>query len=454
MDQVSKPTRRWRFSLRTLFVITTLVAVVVAWGILRPLAYQRQKSQAAAAIHSLGGTIERCGGSLDGTPGGNWLARLLRVSEATDALWGVHLEKTTITADELRKLEHCTWIRRLDLSDTAVGDEAIPSILTLVKLRELRLAGTQATDKGIAQLAELPRLWRLDSGRTAVTYDGLAQLEAALPGTNFQEQRALVELPGGKSIQISSEVDLQRQGTFDPREEFGLTSNKANTLTNQIYTYGGSDGTPFSITPGEIEHLRRMRSTDSLDCLQTRFGAEGLAWLRGFDQLRWASFSDCDIQDSDLRILASLPALETLSLRGNTSTNAITDEGIANLKSAANHVKQLEISLANVTPRALGEISQLTGLEKLRVRFWHFDKHGGQTKATPERFAEVREQIARLASLPKLTHLTLGGRVMADKSIEPVLDIKSLEELTVPKGSASDAMLERLRAAIPSVVEQ
>ncbi len=452
MDQASKPTRGWRFSLRTLFVIVTLVAIVLAWGVLRPLAYQRHKAQAAATIHALGGDVVRCGGSLDGTPGGNWLARLFRAADATDALWEVRLENCKVTADELRKLEQCTWIRRLDLSGTAIGDEAIPSILTLTKLRELRLAGTQVTDEGIAQLAELPRLWRLDTGRTAVTYDGLAHLEAALPGTNFQEQRAIGEFPHSRSVLISVEVDLERQQSFDPRDEFGLTTTHTPTRAYQIVSQGGTNGPTLWTTLGEVEHVRHMRNIKDLICVRTHFETEGLAWLRGFDQLRWASFTDCDLHDSDLEILARLPALESLFVSGDASSNVITNQGIANLNGAAGHLKQLIINLAHVSPQALGDISQLSGLEGLGVSMWHFDERGGNAKATPEQFAAVREQIAKLKALPKLKQLTLRGRVISDESIAPVLEFKTLEELTVPKDNISDAMLERLRAKIPNVI--
>ena len=444
--------RRFRFRLRGLFVFTTIAGVVLAWGVLRPMAYQRHKSQIAAHIQSLGGTIEPCGRSMLGAPHGNWLSDLLNISEPNEELWYVHLENSKVTASDLEKLRDCEWIRRLDLSNTALGDDAVGSIVTLRKLRDLHLAGTKFTDQGIAQLAALPRLRLLDTRQTAVTYDGLAKLDQALPDANFQEQRALAELPSSETLQIATTSDFDAHDDFDERDEFGLGASiwQSISKTLQILTRQGENSNDRrAVTATEIEHLRHMRGTRSLFCANTVLGADGLAWIDGFDELRDASIHTCDITARDLKLLAKRPALEFLSF----SSNGLTNEDVAMLKSVT-RLKTLSVSEEHITPHVLATLSQLTSLENLQLHFWHFDQEGQKGRATPERFADVRASVAQLESLPKLKKLTLTGRVISDETIEPVLDIESLEELTIPKEAISPAMRERLRAAIPTVVEQ
>jgi Leucine-rich repeat (LRR) protein len=441
--------RRLRFSLRALFAFTTIAGVVLAWGVLRPMSYQRQKSQAAALIHSLGGTIEPCGRSLLGTPGGNWLSGLLNISELTEELWYVRLQGSKVTAKDLERLRGCEWIRRLDLSDTSLGDDAIPSIATLKKLRELRLAGTRVTDQGIAPLAALSRLRLLDTRQTAVTYDGLAKLEQALPDANFQEQRALAELPSSQTLQIQSMPDFESHDDFDQRDEFGLAGGlwQTSSVTQQILTQMGKGAR--TLTAAEIEHLRRMRGTRSLFCANTVLGAEGLTWIDGFDELRDASVHTCDITARDLQVLAKRPKLEFLMISGN----GLTNEDLAPLTSAT-RLKTLSLNEEHVTPHVLATLSQIKTLEDLQLHFWHFDEEGKKGRATPERLAEVRTNIAQLKSLPQLKKLKLSGRVLTEETVEPILDIESLQELTIPKNVVSPAMRERLRAAIPTVIEQ
>ena len=70
---------------------------------------------------------------------------------------------------------------RLDMSDTAITDEALVHLGKISTLVKLRLAGTNVTDDGLMHLTNLKSLATLDISETKCTPEGISKLESALP---------------------------------------------------------------------------------------------------------------------------------------------------------------------------------------------------------------------------------------------------------------------------------
>ena len=133
----SKPRRRWfQFSLRTLFVLVTVLCVWLAVTVNRA----RKQREAVAAIEAVGGlvTYEYQYDSSDTfsatakPPGPEWLREL--VGE-----------------------EYFVSVTFVGLQNTQVTDACLEHLKGLTNLETLNLIGTQVTDAGVKNLQqELP----------------------------------------------------------------------------------------------------------------------------------------------------------------------------------------------------------------------------------------------------------------------------------------------------------
>jgi hypothetical protein len=172
MEIESSPTAkkhklRWfQYSLRSLFILTTLVASACSW---LATTFQNQRKQKAAAE-----AIEKAGGLVMSEP--TWLGTLLR-DDSLVRVTRVSFPKSATDA-ELVHLRGLNQLRRLDLGFTKVTDAGLPHLQGLSRLRELRLNDTKVTDAGLAILQGLSELQELQLDNTKVTDAGLANLQA------------------------------------------------------------------------------------------------------------------------------------------------------------------------------------------------------------------------------------------------------------------------------------
>ena len=109
-------------------------------------------------------------------------------------------------------------LERLDLFNTAVGDQGLAWLHDVPALRRLSLAGTKLDDTGLRAVAALPTLTELDLGWTAVTDQGLEHLRAhpalvalSLRGTRVSDRG----LDAIATIPHLTHLDLQETGIGD-----------------------------------------------------------------------------------------------------------------------------------------------------------------------------------------------------------------------------------------------
>jgi hypothetical protein len=190
-----KPRLRWyQYSLRSLFVLTTLVAIGCSW-LTVTIQNQRRQKAAGVALQKAGGTV---------LYKQTWLGRLLRdtsLLRAKDATFSgqptsdvdlVHLQelsqlqrlclgKTRITNVGLVYLETLSQLQELDLEDTKVTDVGLAHLQGLSQLKVLLLNNTDITDAGLLHLRGLQQLQKLSLRGTKVTDQGVKRLKHALP---------------------------------------------------------------------------------------------------------------------------------------------------------------------------------------------------------------------------------------------------------------------------------
>jgi hypothetical protein len=183
--------RRWQYSLRALFAMVFVVALLCSWLGVRMQAARRQR-EALAALADYG-TIVKYDYQEQGEdepPGPEWLRRLLgedffasvRSVEFghPDLIKGLGFsgELPVLRDDTLKNLESLPKLRSLSLSyQPGITDAGLVHLRGLQELEELDLSSTAVGDGGLEHLGQLAQLRNLHISATRVTDAGLAKIQ-------------------------------------------------------------------------------------------------------------------------------------------------------------------------------------------------------------------------------------------------------------------------------------
>lgn len=260
--------------------------------------------------------------------------------DRTGRITGVDLRSSWVTDSDLPRLVELPYLTQLDLSLTRITDHGLqqlknaPGIVDLnlyyaeqvtdegvaafrgwKKLKRLNLRGTKITDTTLEHLANVTTLESLDIGYAQITDVGLDRL-TALP--NLKE----LNLGGNK---------LTDAGLQSLRQLQGLTS----------LNLGGSQRTDsglwsISLTESGLDAVITLKELRELRLDETATSARWLEKLKALDKLERLSLQGCKrLGDDAAPLLASLPALSVLDLKGT----AMTEKGIAELKRVKQEVR-------------------------------------------------------------------------------------------------------------------
>ena len=213
--QPLKPRRWLRFSLRTLLLLT---AVVACWLGVQVNKAQKQKA-AVAAIQAAGG------GVIYSTPtpvlariapliGQDFVCYVKRVSfhdkklpETTLEQIGtlrqleeLHLFGCQITDNGMKYLEPLTQLTTLELTRNSLRDAGIKHLAGMSKMRELNLSSNGVSDEGLQHLANMAELELLNIQLTYVGDEGLQHLRACKKLKSIGAFRTYVSEEGAERL--------------------------------------------------------------------------------------------------------------------------------------------------------------------------------------------------------------------------------------------------------------
>jgi len=188
-----KPKRRWfQYSLRTIFLLLTVSAVLLAWLRIR-INRAEQQERAVKDVEKAHGLI-RFDYELDKSgrerkspqpPAPEWLRKAVgeeyfRRVVAVDFAVGAGLrsgKQISATDEDLRYLASLTDIKTLELGDnTDITDAGLVHLSGLRRLQTLYLYGTSISGAGLAHLTDLPQLESLHLGSTPLEDEGLKHI--------------------------------------------------------------------------------------------------------------------------------------------------------------------------------------------------------------------------------------------------------------------------------------
>ena len=169
-----RPRRRFRFGLRTFFVLLTLCAVPL--GLLSiELVRMRRQQRVVAHVNSLGGTVlydhDRASQS-----GDTWLRRMFGKGFRAKVV-GVRIDPSVRRIDDLSMLAALPDLDTVYLNGSDISPTALLHVAKLPKLRELSLWSAPVTDESLRCLADAPHLRILNLNETIVSEDSVKHIK-------------------------------------------------------------------------------------------------------------------------------------------------------------------------------------------------------------------------------------------------------------------------------------
>jgi len=355
IEQPKRKRRRWRqFSLRTMFVLLTIAAVLLA--LLSPPLVERRREQAVVrTIEAAGGRVTvydyvpRFGSSVFSTVLGSRIYQRVRELD----LGGTGIKDADL--EQFRQLAH---LRGLSLSGTKVTDRGLQHLTHNANLESLDLSKTLVTDAGLKHLKELGSLCRLDTSGTQITYEALGELQKTLPqAPHLTQQRAIDEIaaaggivgPRGDplAVDLTTVQFLRNAIASDLRHLKFLPDLKSLRLSGARNV----DKLLF-----DVESLTEL---EELRLIHTRITSEHLMYLRPLTKLRVLQLTYTDVDDAGLAYLADHTNLNELSLEHSS----VTGLGFRHLED----LSQLEVlDLTGCKYIYDADLTKLHGLSRLR----------------------------------------------------------------------------------------
>ncbi len=262
--------------------------------------------------------ITEAGGTVTRDRAGRITAVDLRASWVTDSdlpqlaalpyLTHLDLSQTRITDLGLQQLKSAPGIVELNLYYAEqITDEGLAAVKGWQKLRRINLRGTKVTDTTLEHLANVATVEAIDVGFAQITDVGLDRLT---PLVNLKEL-----VVGGNKL-----TDMGLQAL---RQLPGLTH----------LSLGGSQRTDsglwtISLTESGLEAIATLKDLRELRLDGLPVTARLLEKLKPLAKLERLSLQGCiRLNDDAASVLAALPALRVLDVKGS----AMTEKGLAEL---------------------------------------------------------------------------------------------------------------------------
>jgi hypothetical protein len=375
--------RRWfRFSLRTLFVVTTVLGACLGWwakvasqrdAVARIRSLERSTRDTSVSFHYSYDTLEPAAPFW--TPDIDWNAASWAPQRLLQALGKdffhsiryvrVHRADGHQRQEIAEQIARLSNLRHLEFAAGAT-DEMVKHFVKLRKLRTLRLYGDSLTDDSLLLIGGLTSLESLSIG-------------GSFPDTGFLHLR-------------------------------NLKSLKCLTVTSP------------NITARGVAAIARLPNLQTLRI--TAASPHGLSELEACESLTFLSLCRANLTDDDLKQIAGLTSLERLDLSGNS----LSGRGLRHL-SALRNLRELDLSGCGITDGGIKNLSSLVNLEKLDVRHSLRMTDAG---------------LAPLIQLTNLRELNLDCTGVSINGALQLKELRRLRRLIVPRPSpCGTGLLER-----------
>ena len=274
------------------------------------------------------------------------------IRDPAGRITGVDLRASWVTDSDLRKLVQLPYLSYLDLSLTRITDQGMQELKNAPGIVDLNLYFAEyVTDEGLAAIKDWKKLQRLNVHGTKISdttlehIAGIASLVSVNAGSAMVTDvglERLTSLPNLKELTIGGNV-MGDAGLQALRQIPGLTYLDLSGRQ-------GTDSNVWAISMSEVgldavlalKDLRELR----LGCTSIGVGIEGtkfadvsavnvtVRWLekmKALTKLEKLKLQGCGgVNDEAVRLLAAMPGLRELDLKGSS----ITEKGLATLRAA------------------------------------------------------------------------------------------------------------------------
>ena len=334
MESKPKRRRRIRFGIRGVLILTTVLAIVMAYVLAPLLDYSNQRGLAKTASQ-MGIKMKTHGYRFREFSVARSVIGYFKPELKVDAVYEFDASEANLTDDDVANLVGIRRLEVLDLSNTKITDKALESIAKFRDLTILRLNNTKLTDAGIKRLEKLPHLAVLDTTGTDVSYEQLKSLDSKIqPWTkvSFRETRGIGELHAGGFT-----VKEQRVGQAGGKDFSGELLVKMLPV---------AIGTAVSVQGGGVFTTKQAEAIGYLDTAET-------VW-----------FMRADFQPGATTQWKKMDAMTTLRINGSN----ITDADLVEI-SRQTQLIELQIQECDeITEVGLLPLTKLENLELLLIR--------------------------------------------------------------------------------------
>lgn len=468
---------RWfRFSLRTLLVLTTLVCVWLGLQV-NQAARQRRAVQAIEELdaelvfaHDVEGSLSDAGEDgflsevphwLDEPPAPAWLVRVLgpdyfrravylrelphgpdHLTQVLRAIAGLTtIERVDLHSaarrQDLQLLSTLRGLRVLDLNWGGIEVDALPDLAKLTRLEVLSLGEVDSDPRPF--LARLTSLRRLDAGSYCDDNGEASDTLSYLGGLRLLEDLRLngayVTKPGRTAL-----ASLTRLRRLDlPGVE--MDDWVAQPLVN-LKELRDLDLSGANLTDGALEQLAKLPALRRLNLAGAEIGDEGIMHLSSSKALESLDLTRTKVTDAGLASLAGLAKLRVLTL----AETQVQGSGLAAL--AACPLEELDLSECPLVAQQATSLGQFRSLRELSLGY-----------REPVDFGD--RELAIVAQLSKLEMLDLRAAKVTPQGLLLLTQLPKLERLgltdSVAKGGTAELArmpLKHLKVRFTSKDEQ
>ncbi len=182
-----------------------------------------------------------------------------------------------------------------------------------------------------------------------------------------------------------------------------------------------------NITDTSLERLPQLKQLETLHISRTQITNAGMAHLAQMPQLKSLALRELKINDAGFKHFAKLSNLEYLDV----GRSLITDQSLELLEGFP-MLKYLEVGTTGVSDAGMKRIGRCSNLEYLSLHEQPITDRG----------------FAHIAGLKQLRTVDLSGCPITDESVDVLLDLPELKELTLNLSSVSKKQINRIRKVI------